>query len=88
MSSPEINFFKELSDIKAALSDIRVTLTKLETIQEERTNLYKKLTQDIEDLETELASVNRRVTYAAGILAAAIFIFDQLSSIVFKKIGA
>lgn len=77
----------DIRQIKELLTDIRISLAKMETLQTERTRAYEQLDQKFLSLETEVSQLDKKVTYAAGAVAVVVSFATYIVNFILKKTG-
>lgn len=77
----------ELKEITAILTDIRISLAKLETTQQERSASYDKIHAKFEELETDVQQINKNLAWASGFITMGATVFSLLINTILKKAG-
>ena len=91
----EVNELKKLEDL---VTEIRICMAKMEANQksfadalsvfrEERLKTYELMSKKIDQLESDVQSLDRKITYAAGIVAAVSAGLSLIASSLLRKIG-
>lgn len=92
------DFRKELAEVKDVLTQIRICMAKLEASQnsfkealalfrEERLKTYDIMTHKIEEVEKEVQRLDKKMTYASGIVAAVATFLSVTIGTITKKLG-
>lgn len=97
--APQIeDYRKEIAELKELMTQIRICIAKLDanqssfkdslnTFRDERLKTYDLMTTKIEEVEKDVHSLDKKITYAAGIVTAAATFFSFVISSLSKKLG-
>ncbi len=88
----------DLKKLEELVTEIRICMAKMETNQksfgdalsdfrEERLKTYDIMTKKIETLEEDVKGLDKKITYAAGVIAAVSAGLSLLAVNILKKLG-
>lgn len=86
------------AELRELLTQIRISVARLEATQEsfkksiedfreERKKTYDKMTNKIEDMDGEIKKLDKKITYASGVVGAIAAFFSAISSTILNKLG-
>lgn len=89
---------KEVGELKELMTQIRICIAKFESNQagfkdslsvfrEERLKTYDIMTKKIEEVETDVHKLDKKLTYASGIVTAAATFLSFVAATISKKLG-
>lgn len=71
---------EEIKEIIKILTDVRISLAEMKTIQAERS-------KETETIKEDVKTLNQKLNWASGVMAAATLIVSFLSPFLAKKMG-